>query len=665
MDDLGSQARAFTLRLWLLRGAFLLVLVGLALRIGFLQIVQGDRYRAYADTMRIRTVSLEAPRGVIYDRAGNLLAQNLPSFSVYLVPGDLPEDQEARYQVILRALQIVQAVDGDRWSPVEEPPPPPPEPQDRWERLKPTPTPETKPFSLPDYAHECWKKVEDLLHVAPSTPVPVAENISRDAAMILEGAHLDLPGVRVEVHALRHYPTGQLTAHIVGYVGHIPNDALQDYLERGYEVNDWVGLSGVERWYEEALRGKKGIKQVEVDVLGREVRTVGETVPPTPGYNLVLSLDLGLQRAAEAALRRGMREAGVGSGVAIAMDPRDGRILALVSLPSFDNNLFAAGIGLEDYRRLTEDPNYPLINHAVSSIYPPGSTFKIVPASGALQEGVVTSNTRLTCEGVMWVPHRYFPDDRSMDQPFYCWIHKLGTGHGPIALRDAIAVSCDIYFYKLAGGFQDFQGLGLDGLRKYALLFGLGEPTGIDLPGELPGLVPDARWKRLHWAEAWVTGDTYNMGIGQGFLLTTPLQMLNATAAVANGGTLYRPRLALRLTDSEGRTVQEFPPEVIRQIPVDPENLALVREGMLATVEWGTAKGAYLPEVAVAGKTGTAEFPGPRDAKGNLPTHAWFTAFAPYEDPEIAVVVFLYGGGEGSKTAVPVAAEILRYYFGL
>ncbi|MBC7225509.1 MAG: penicillin-binding protein 2, partial [Anaerolineae bacterium] len=290
---------------------------------------------------------------------------------------------------------------------------------------------------------------------------------------------------------------------------------------------------------------------------------------------------------------------------------------------------------------------------------------KIVPASAALQEGTVTPSTLLTCEGVMWVPHRYFPDDRSMDQSFYCWIHKSGIGHGPIALRDAIAVSCDIYFYKLAGGYEDYQGLGLEALREYALLFGLGEPTGIDLPGELPGLVPDARWKRLHWAENWVTGDTYNMAIGQGFLLTTPLQMCNATAAVANGGTLYRPRIALRVTDGDGRTIQEFPPEVIRHIPVDPENLELVREGMLAAVEWGTAKGAYLPEVAVAGKTGTAEFPGPRDAKGNLPTHAWFTAFAPYEDPEIALVVFLYGGGEGSKTAVPVATEILRHYFGL
>lgn len=665
MNNHDSHGRTPSWRLWTLRGIFLSMLLGLVGRIWFLQVVQGDYYRAYADTMRIRSVSLDAPRGVIYDRAGNLLAQNLPSFSVYLVPGDLPEDDEARYQVILRALQIVQAVDGDRWSPVEETPPAPAEPQDRWERQIPTPTPEVKPFNLTDYAHECWKKVDDLLQVAPSTPVPVAENISRDAAMILEGAQLDLPGVRVEVRSLRHYPTGQTTAHVVGYVGRIPSDDVQGYLKRGYEVNDWIGLTGVEGWYEEALRGKKGVKYVEVDVLNREVRTVGEIVPPTPGYNLVLSLDLGLQRAVEAALRRGMREANVGSGVAIVMDPRDGHILALVSLPAFDNNLFAAGIGLDDYRRLTEDPNYPLINHAISSIYPPGSTFKIVPASGALQEGVVTPNTRLTCEGIMWVPHRYFPDDRSMDQPFYCWIHKLGTGHGPIALRDAIAVSCDIYFYKLAGGYQDFQGLGLDALREYALLFGLGAPTGIDLPGELPGLVPDARWKRLYWAESWVTGDTYNMGIGQGFLLTTPLQLLNATATVANGGTLYRPRVALRLTDGEGRTVQEFLPEVIRQVPVDPENLALVREGMLAAVEWGTAKGAYLPEVAVAGKTGTAEFPGLRDAKGHLPTHAWFTAFAPYEDPEVAVVVFLYGGGEGSTTAVPIAAEILRHYFGL
>ncbi|MGQ9583928.1 MAG: penicillin-binding protein 2 [Anaerolineae bacterium] len=653
------------LRLWFLRGVFGLCLLGLLARLWFLQVIEGDRYRAYADRIRFRTISLDAPRGVIYDQGGNLLAKNLPSFALHVVPGDLPKDEEARYQVILRALQILQAVDGDAWKPVVELPPPPSEPPDGLElgTAQPVETPE--PFTLPQYARTCWDRVEELLYVAPSRPVVVAQNVSRDAAMILAEAHLDLPGVQVVVHSLRSYPTGQLTAHVVGYVGRIPEEAWDMYQEQGYEANDWVGLTGLERQYEAYLRGEKGVRNVEVDVLGREVRTVGEVVSPTAGHNLVLSLDLNLQRATEAALRRGMRATGVESGVAIVMDPRDGRILSMVSLPAYDNNLFASGISLADYQKLNEDPHRPLINHAVGGLYPPGSIFKIVPAAAALEEGVVTPNTRLDCQGIMWVPHRYFPDDRSMDQPFYCWIHKSGTGHGPLAMRDAIAVSCDIYFYKLAGGYQDFQGLGLEALRTYAQRFGLGERTGIDLPTEAAGLVPDAKWKRLQWAENWVTGDTYNMAIGQGFILATPLQMLNATAVIANGGTLYRPRMVLRVVDEEGKLVKDFPPEVIREVPVDLKNLEVVREGMLGAVEWGTAKGAYLPEVAVAGKTGTAEFPGPRDAQGHLPTHAWFTAFAPYDDPEVALIVFLYSGGEGSKTAVPVAAEILRYYFGL
>jgi len=653
------------LRIWLLRGVFGLSLLALVARLWFLQVVEGERYRAYADRVRFRTISLDAPRGVIYDQDGNLLARNLPSFAVSVVPGDLPDDEEARYQVILRTLQIIQSVDGDSWGALVEPPPRPPEPLDRWEREVERPEVGPEPFDLAKYAQARWDAVEELLYVAPSEPVMVARNVSRDAAMILEEGHLDLPGVRVDVRSLRHYETGQLTAHIVGYVGRIPAESVERYQEQGYGVNDWVGLIGVERQYEAYLRGKTGTRNVEVDVLGREVRTVGDVIPPTPGNNLVLSLDLGLQRATEAALRRGLRKAGVESGVAIVMDPRDGRVLSMVSLPAYDNNLFASGISLADYQRLSEDPYRPLINHAISGLYPPGSTFKIVPAAAGLQEETVTPDTRLECQGIMWVPHRYFPDDRSMDQPFYCWIHKAETGHGHLALRDAIAVSCDVYFYKLAGGYEDFEGIGLESLKEYTLLFGLGEPTGIDLPAEAPGLVPSARWKRLQWAENWVTGDTYNMAIGQGFVLATPLQVLNATTVIANRGTLYRPRIALRVVDGEGDLVEEFPPEVIRRVPVDPDYLEVVREGMLGAVEWGTARDAYLPEVSVAGKTGTAEFPGPRDSQGNLPTHAWFTAFAPYDDPEIALVVFLRSGGEGSKTAVPVAVEILRYYFGL
>jgi penicillin-binding protein 2 len=367
----------------------------------------------------------------------------------------------------------------------------------------------------------------------------------------------------------------------------------------------------------------------------------------------------------EEALRRGMEAVGSQSGVAIAMDPMTGEILGMVSLPSYDNNVFARGISADEYKILESNPWRPLMNHAISGQYTPGSTFKIIPAVAVLEEGVVTPRTTVNCEGILLLPNKYFPDKPELAQPFYCWIYKYGTGHGPTNIIAGIALSCDIYFYQVSGGFEDFEGLGLERLTKYARLFGLGERTGIELPGEgeRPGLVPSERWKRTNYGESWSTGDTYNIAIGQGFILVTPLQLLNATAAVANGGILYRPRIVHKVISSSGEVIKHFEPEVIRKIPVSEESLEVVKDGMEAAVIWGTAKRAYLEDVTVAAKTGSAEFPGPRDEEGNLPTHAWITAFAPVDEPEIALVVFVYGGKSGAKTAAPIAAEILRYYF--
>jgi penicillin-binding protein 2 len=303
-----------------------------------------------------------------------------------------------------------------------------------------------------------------------------------------------------------------------------------------------------------------------------------------------------------------------------------------------------------------------LINHAISGQYPPGSTFKIIPAAGALEEGVINVNTQVRCQGQMLVPNQFFPNDPDKAQAFVCWNR---WGHGSLNVIEGIAQSCDIFFYNVGGGFEDFRGLGMDKLGEYARAFGVGEPTGIALPGESPGLVPDDQWKRINYGEQWVTGDTYNAVIGQGFVLVTPLQLLNATVAIANGGTLYRPQLVQQLLDSEGNVVGDLAPDVIRQIPVSEYNIELVREGMRAAVTRGTAHRINLAEVEVAGKTGTAEYPGPRDEEGILPTHAWFTTFAPYDEPEIAMVVFVSGGHEGAKVAVPIAARIMRAYFGL
>ncbi|PKO20411.1 MAG: peptidoglycan glycosyltransferase, partial [Chloroflexi bacterium HGW-Chloroflexi-1] len=297
-------------------------------------------------------------------------------------------------------------------------------------------------------------------------------------------------------------------------------------------------------------------------------------------------------------------------------------------------------------------------------------------------ENVITTRTRLgdgfdgNNDGIIWLPNQSFPWDRTKDQPFYSWIHKYGYGHGFVMVREALAVSDDIFFYQLGGGYLNvFHGLGSEAIGYYAREFGLGQTTGIELPGESQGLIPNPKWKRLNYAENWLTGDTYNISIGQGFVLATPLQMANATAAVANRGFLYQPQLVDHVTDAEGKTVRGFEPLLIHEAPVDPAHLDTVREGMYGAVNWpnGTAPRAQLPGIAVAGKTGTAEYfrddnndnQPDRGEKGNLPTHAWFTAFAPYVDPEIVVTVFVANGGEGSSTAAPVATRILQAYFQL
>jgi penicillin-binding protein 2 len=451
---------------------------------------------------------------------------------------------------------------------------------------------------------------------------------------------------------------------VLGYVGRIPAENAEDYLrqtDEEYTLNDRVGLMGVEATFEKELRGKKGLKHVEVDAFEREVNVLAVD-PPQPGHNLVLTLDMDLQQAAENALREGMRRVNSTAGVVVAMNPQTGEILAMVSLPSYDNNLFARGISFKDYAELSNDPERPLMNHALSGQYPPGSTFKIIPAAAALEEKIIDQRTTLVCKGQLLLPNKYFPDDPTKAQVFKCWNQ---WGHGAENVVGALADSCDIYFYQVGGGFENFNGLGMDKLGAYARAFGFGSPTGIALPGESTGLIPDDKWKRINYGEPWVTGDTYNATIGQGYVLVTPLQLLNAAAAIANGGTLYRPQVVYEVVDNAGHVVKGFSPEVIRQVPVSAQNLNLVREGMRAAVTRGTAHRANLAQVAVAGKTGTAEYPGPRDAEGNLPTHAWFIAFAPYEDPQIALVVFVSGGHEGAKIAAPIAAKILRAYFGL
>jgi len=606
-----------------------------------LQIVHSAGYQVQADANRFRLVAIEAPRGLIYDRLGRPLVRNVPSYTVSIVPAALPDDEQARLVVLSRLAELLEMA----------------QPADS--TAKPTAPAQSDANTEPG--------IEEILEtgtLSPYTPVAIKTAVDKQVAFLIEEQHSLLPGVIIEVASQREYLYGTLTSHVVGFVGAISAENVDYYLQQAdedYTLKDRIGVMGIETTYEAELRGRKGLKHIEVDAFEREIDTLAVD-PPEPGLGLVLTLDLDLQRAAEEALREGMRRVNSTAGVVVAMDPLTGEVLAMVSLPSYDNNLFAQGISFADYAELSADPERPLVDHAISGQYPPGSTFKIIPAAAALEEGVINTRTSFRCTGELLLPNQYFPDDPTKAQRFKCW---TPYGHGTVAVEEALAQSCDIFFYQVSGGFEDFGGLGIQTFNKYARAFGFGEPTGIALEGESAGLIPDDRWKRINYGESWVTGDTFNAGIGQGFDLVTPLQLLNATSAVANGGTLYRPRVVHHVVDADGNTVRPFASEIIREVPVSQENLSIVRQGMRAAVTRGTAHRVNLAEVAVAGKTGTAEYPGPPDSGGNLPTHAWFIAFAPYENPEIALVVFVSGGHEGAKVAVPIAAQILRAYFGL
>jgi penicillin-binding protein 2 len=632
-----------------------LVLIGQLWR---LQMVRGEYYQQAADINRFRLEHESGPRGVIYDRRGYLLARNKPLLTVSIIPAYLPEDTDERQDLFFRLSELIDM-------PLTSPPP------QRTARDQVAPDiseyPEPEPGIL-----EIWEEAQ----LAPYRAALLKKEIPREVALVLEEEHLDWPGVLVQAEASREYLYGPLTAHLLGYVGPIPESRSADYEASGYDPNRHkVGLTGIEYTFEPELRGQDGQKLIEVDVSGREVQTVGEPQTARPGYNLRLTLDLDLQQAMDGILREQLHTYYKKQGVAIALNPQTGEILGMVSLPTYDNNEFAGGISPEALQALQEDVNRPLVNHAISGMFPPGSTYKIIIAAGALEDAVIDPSTRYYCGGILWLPNRFYPEDPSLAQPFYCWIyHDYHGHHGAMSVVSALSQSCDIFFYQAGGGYRDqFEGLGEERIGYYSELFGMGSRSGIDLPGETPGLVPTVKWKRVNYSESWVTGDTYNMSIGQGFVLATPLQVLNAAATVANGGTLYRPQVVREVIDSEGNVVQAFAPDVIRQLPISPETLDIVRQGMRGAVSGpgATAHDIHVPGVSVAGKTGTAEFfvdrnkdgiPD-RDREGNLPTHAWFTAFAPYDDPEIAVVVFVFGGGEGSAVAVPVANDILNYYF--
>jgi len=657
------------------RAAVLIIFVILATQLWNLQVIQGKRYSELADANRFRLIQVPASRGVMYDRNGELLVRNRPVYNVIIIPAYLPDNATAEAKIFARLSELLdlpittqveptlgynngyfQAITHHQYNR-----------QLRQQIVNPRSRQYARsPLGIRDAANQ--NRV-----FAPFVPVTIATDVDPDIVAQIEEERIDLPGVIIEVEPSRDYLLGPLTSHMLGYTGPIPAEQYADFYEtKGYDLTDKVGLAGLEAEYESWLRGIKGLESIEVDVTGRKVRTVSKSIEARPGHNLRLTIDAGLQETTTEALQEALDETGSEQGVAIAINPQNGEILAMVSLPSFDNNMFSQGITPRELALLSENPRNPLVNHAIAGLYPPGSTFKIIPAAGALQERTVTPETTFFDEGILYLPNRFEPDNLDLAQPFYCW---LRTGHGEVNILSALAYSCDVYFYQIGGGYEptEYEGLGLERMAKYAEMFGLGAPTGLDLPGELGGLVPNKKWKRLNYAETWLTGDTYNMSIGQGFVLATPLQMVNAYAAIGNGGTLYQPYLVKEILDADDNVVKTIEPEVIRQLDVDPQFIQLIQQGLRAVVEWdqGTAHENFdVPGIAAAGKTGTAEYcdeyPQCLDRDGRVKTsHAWFTSYAPAYNPEIATVVFIYGGGEGSATAIPVTNKILRYYFGI
>jgi penicillin-binding protein 2 len=582
-----------------------------------LQIIQGDMYAARAAAARTAEVPIAAPRGLIFDRDGRPVAVNVPSWTVHIRPADLP--QAARARVLARVAEVT----GSDVASLA----------DRLEAYR------GSPFDL----------------------VPVVRGATREAALVLGEEHERLPGVVVEVDPTRQYldetgvANGPRLAHVLGYTGPVSRDEYADLADDGYLRDDDIGRAGVEAAFEDELRGEYGLELVERDPSGRLLKVIETVEEPTPGRNLMLSIDADVQRIATQALTWGMEVAGVSQGVTIVMDPQSGEIMAMVSLPAYDNNQFAAGIGPDEYGIYLADPNKPLRNHAIADIYPPGSTYKLVTALAALEEGVTTPDQIWPTYGCYQIPGA--PEGQ-------CLFDWNRAGFGPLAIVDAFAKSSDTFFYQMA------VGVGIDPLAAWAQQLGFGARTGIRLPGEEPGIIASTAWARQQGRAGVFTGELAQAGIGQNVIAVTPLQMLNAYAAVANGGRLMRPTVVRGEADAAGGLVRAYEPEVIHEVAADPAHLELLRVASREVITSGHAyniRDLQLPG-ALSGKTGTAEF-GELTPEGTLPFHSWFVGFLPSSagapDAELAVITFSYSAVVPGNVSAEVVKYFLQLHFGL
>lgn len=588
-----------------------LLIIGIStifLKSFYTQVIRGNYFYTLAENNRVRIRPIPAERGIIFDRFGKQLVQNVPDFSLSIIPQDLPSDQNKRQEIIAR---------------------------------------------LADISGLNTDYIKNLLHKYKNysyDSLVLKENLDYDTSLKIYIESAQMPGVLISGGNKRFYiysqddtsPSSTVSlSHVMGYLSKLNDEELEEKRSQGYLLSDNIGKTGVEKSYETELRGIYGRKKIEVNAAGQEQNIVAEE-PPTPGKNLYLTIDAEAQNKMENLIKTFVANHGPHRISGIAMDPRNGEIIAMVSWPSFNNNLFSGGISQENYSNYINDKNRPLFNRAIGGNTPSGSIVKPVMAAAALEEKIVDARTTVQSNGSIHVGRWYFKD----------W--KAG-GHGTTNVTWALAWSVNTFFYYIGGGFQNFKGLGLDKMLEYMHKFNLGAKTGIDLPGETTGFLPTREWKQTTRGEQWYIGDTYNLSIGQGDLLVTPLQASIWTSAVANNGTIVRPHVAMQISGTD-KNIQklDFPPT--KTNIVSSETLAIVRQGMRDCVLLGSCKLLQTLPFTSAGKTGTAQW------SSKEPEHAWFTAFAPYENPQIEVTILIEAGGQGSTVSMPIARDFLSWW---
>ena len=585
-----NENEDFSGRLQFLRVVAVCIILVLIGRAGYLQVYDGELYARLAEGNRIRIIPAEAARGTFYDRNGELLVTNRPGFTVSLLPLTEPISPE----VIARVSALIHV-------PVEE----------------------------------IQKKID--AHIG-FDPIRIKNDVLPDIVSIIEEQKDSYPGVVVEVLPVRDYIFGEYAAHVFGYVSEINEEELERRKGEGYKSGDIIGKFGLERVYDKEVRGIKGGEQVEVDVSGRPVQILGRQ-SPIPGNDLVLTIDSHIQEAAERAVDDQLAAVHAHAAAAVVMNPQTGEILAMVSRPAFNPNLFAGGISTVNWNMLNNNPYHPMDNKAITGEYPPGSTFKIVTGTAALAEHKVTAQEKIFDSGRHWIIPK---------------TNAGGEALGWIDFEQAMAHSDNVYFYEMGNR------LGVDTLERYARLFGLGTRTGIDLPYEAEGLVPNRKYKADHYEDGeWYLSETFDAAIGQGFNLVTPLQAAMVVSEIAANGQRYRPHLVQRIVDVNGNTVREIKPELLSTLEVDPSVIHHVQEGLHSVTKLGTGTELFAGfPVDIAGKTGTAENSQGRD-------HSWFVAYGPYKNPNVVVAVIVEQGGFGSVAAGPIARRILEAAFGL